>query len=150
MIINPDMLSAMGFRVSSLRPEGLQRACIDAELGSLKPVLGDEIYARIEGATEGDDLVVRNGGRTSTGVTLAGLAAAAAHLAMCELVRTAVNSTSFGVVRKDGDHSYNADIAEMQKACAFHLAHASTYTRECCDFLNIRFDFTKFTLYQDI
>ena len=150
MILTPEILANLGFKVASLRPEGLQRACIDAEIGSLKPVLGDEVYLRIEQASGGDDLVVRNGGVTSTGRVLAGLTLATAHLAMCELVRTAVNSTSFGVVRKDGDHSYNADIAEMQKACAFHLAHASRYVRECCEVLGIKFDFKQFTLYQAI
>ena len=150
MILTPTILANLGFRVASLRPEGLQRACIDAEIGSLKPVLGDDIYLRIEQAASGDDLVVRNGGVTSTGKVLAGLTVATAHLAMCELIRTAVNSTSFGVVRKDGDHSYNADITEMQKACAFHLSHASRYIRECCEALGIKFDYNQLTLYQDI
>lgn len=150
MIITPEILASLGFRVSNLRPEGLQRACTDAELGSLKPVLGDETYTRVEASTTGDDYVVRNGGTTSTGKVLAGLQTACGHLAMCELCRTAVNSTSFGVVRKDGDHSYNADIAEMQKACAFHLSHASQYIRECCEALGIKFDYTALTMYQDI
>lgn len=140
MLLTASDLIAYGFRISGTPEAVIVRAIEDAELGTVKSQIGDDVYIRLLSAPEcGDDHIILNGG-VYGGRFVGGIKRAEAHLAFALLLAYSVNSTSFGAVRKTDDHSRPATYDEVMAASLLHIQHYETYMRDICAAMKIKYN----------
>lgn len=118
MILTPTELVNMGLNIGSeIPPAKLTAAITEAELSVIKPAIGDTAYIAALALQATDPLV--QGGQTvnpkGETVYVAGLKKAAGYIAFACLIRHTMQSTNFGTVQKNDEHSTNTDPWEWAR-----------------------------------
>lgn len=130
MILTPNELVSMGLNIGSEIPQTkLQAAIEEGELSVVKPAIGDDAYIAAAGLGSTDPLLI--GGQTTdqqgNDVFLAGLKKAIGYIAFACLIRHTMQSTNFGTVQKNDEHSTNTDPWEWAR---YNFGVGTRYLRE--------------------
>lgn len=130
MILQPIDLLNMGLNIGSEIPQAKLTAAIEeGELSVVKPAIGDDAYIAATGLASTDPLLI--GGQTTdqqgNQVFLAGLKKAMGYIAFACLIRHTMQSTNFGTVQKNDEHSTNTDPLEWAR---YNFGVGTRYLRE--------------------
>lgn len=130
MILTPNELVSMGLNIGSEIPQAkLQAAIEEGELSVIKPAIGDTAYIAALSLQQNDPLLIGGQATDPDGgaVYVAGLKKAVGYIAFACLIRHTMQSTSFGTVQKNDDHSTNTDPWEWAR---YNFGVGTRYLRE--------------------
>ena len=130
MILQPIDLLSMGLNIGSEIPQTKLAAAIEeGELSVVKPAIGDDAYIAALALASTDPLLIGGQATDQQGkqVFLAGLKKAVGYIAFACLIRHTMQSTNFGTVQKNDEHSTNTDPWEWAR---YNFGVGTRYLRE--------------------